>query len=55
MNLFKKFCIFVKNDSVEIEFEKDYLRELYEVGRTSNKKYRFQPSVAKKYKTTIDK
>jgi len=40
---------------VEIEFEKDYLRELYEVGKTSNKKYRFQPSVAKQFKTAIDK
>ncbi len=40
---------------MEIEFEKDYLRELYEVGKTSNKKYRFQPSVTKQFKNTIDK
>jgi len=40
---------------VEIEFEKEYLRELYEVGKTSNKKYRFQPSVTKQFKNTIDK
>lgn len=40
---------------MEIEFEKDYLRELYEVGKSRNKKYRFQPSVAKQFKSTIDK
>ena len=40
---------------MEIEFEKDYLRELYEIGKTSNKKYRFQPSVIKQFKNTIDK
>ena len=44
-----------KNDFVEIEFEQDYLRELYELGKTSNKKYRFQPSVTKQFKNTIDK
>ncbi len=40
---------------MEIEFEKDYLRELYEIGKTSNKKYHFQPSVTKQFKNTIDK
>lgn len=40
---------------MEIEFEKDYLRELYEDGQTKNKKYRFQPSVKKQFKNTIDK
>ena len=40
---------------MEIEFEKEYLRELYEVGKTNNKKYRFQPSVTKQFKNTIDK
>lgn len=40
---------------MEIEFEKDYLRELYEEGKTSNKKYRFQPTVTKQFKNTIDK
>lgn len=38
-----------------IAFEKEYLRELYEEGKSSNKKYRFQPSVIKQYKNTIDK
>ena len=40
---------------MEINFEKDYLRELYEQGKTQNKKYRFQPTVVKQYKNTIDK
>ena len=28
-----------------IEFDKDYLRELYEQGYTSDKKHRYQPEV----------
>jgi proteic killer suppression protein len=39
---------------MEIKFEKEYLRELYETGRTTDKKYRFQPSVAKKYQARIE-
>lgn len=40
---------------MEIRFEKEYLEQLYEVGRAKNKKYRFQITVIKKYKNTIDK
>ncbi|SDT05003.1 type II toxin-antitoxin system RelE/ParE family toxin [Winogradskyella sediminis] len=40
---------------MEIIFEKDYLKELYENGKAKNKKYRFQPTVVKKYIQTIDK
>jgi toxin HigB-1 len=40
---------------VRIEFEKEYLRELYEFGHTSNKKHRFQPTVVKQFKNTVDK
>ena len=32
-----------------IEFEKDYLRELYETGKTTDKKHRFQPQVVNGY------
>ncbi|KAA6322279.1 hypothetical protein EZS27_028162 [termite gut metagenome] len=39
---------------MEIKFEKEYLRELYETGKTMDKKYRFQPQVVKKYRKTID-
>jgi proteic killer suppression protein len=34
---------------MKIEFEKDYLRELYETGKTMNKKHRFQPQIIKGY------
>lgn len=40
---------------MEIIFEKDYLKELYENGKTRNKKHRFQPNVIKKYIQTVDK
>ncbi len=40
---------------MHIKFEKKYLQELYEQGRTSNRKYRFQKQVIKQYKKTIDK
>ena len=39
---------------MEVEYEKDYLEELYEKGKCKNKKYRFQPSVIKKYQMRID-
>lgn len=32
-----------------IEFDKGYLQELYEYGKSSDKKHRFQPIVVKKY------
>ena len=38
---------------MEIVFEKKYLQELYETGITTDKKHRFQPQIAKKYKKTI--
>jgi len=40
---------------MKIEFEKEYLKQLYEDGKAKNKKYRFQKVVIKKYKITIDK
>jgi len=40
---------------MEIIFEKEYLKQLYEEGKAKNKKYRFQKSVIIKYKNTIDK
>ena len=32
-----------------VEFEKKYLEDLYELGRTSDKKHRFQPQVINGY------
>lgn len=37
-----------------IEYDKDYLRELYDGGKCKNKKYRFAESVVKKYQKRID-
>lgn len=36
-----------------VTFDKRYLKELYETGTTSEKKYRFQPDIAKRYKRCI--
>ncbi len=37
-----------------IEYEKEYLQELYETGKCKNKKYRFQPQVVARYQKRID-
>lgn len=37
-----------------IVFEKEYLRDLYVSGKSSDKKHRFQPSVVNGYKKAID-
>jgi proteic killer suppression protein len=39
---------------MEINFDKTYLEELYYTGKTTDKKNRFQPQIAKKYRKTID-
>lgn len=39
---------------MEIIFEKDYLKELYEDGKARSKKHRFQAAVVVKYIQTID-
>ena len=39
---------------MEITFEEEYLRELYELGKAKDKKHRFQPQVIAKYRKTID-
>ena len=37
-----------------VTFEEDYLRELYEDGKASDKKHRFQPQIIKKYTRVVD-
>ena len=37
-----------------IQFEKEYLEELYYYGKCTNKKYRFQPDIVRRYKQRID-
>ena len=36
-----------------IEFDKEYLRELFEQGRTDDKKHRYQPEVIKGYNKCV--
>jgi proteic killer suppression protein len=36
-----------------VTFKKEYLRDLYETGKTTDKKHRFQPDVVKRYKKRI--
>lgn len=36
-----------------IEFDKDYLRELYMNGKTGDKKHRYQPEVIKSYQKAV--
>ena len=37
-----------------IEYEKEYLKELYEQGKCKDKKHRFQPQVIQKYQKRVD-
>ena len=39
---------------MEIKFDKEYLRELYEIGKATDKKYRFQPDIVKRYQARIE-
>ena len=38
---------------MEIKFDKEYLRQLYEEGKTSDKKHRFQPNIIARYQLRI--
>ena len=38
---------------MEINFEKEYLRELYETGKTMDRKHRFQPDIVSRYQLRI--
>ena len=38
---------------MEINFDKKYLEELFETGKTTDKKYRFQPQIVAKYQKTV--
>lgn len=39
---------------MDITFAKDYLREMYQTGKTTGKKHRFQPEIIRKYVRIID-
>jgi proteic killer suppression protein len=38
---------------MDIKFEREYLRELYEVGKATDKKHRFQPQTVSKYQKVV--
>ena len=38
---------------MEIRFDKEYLRELYVKGKSSDKKHRFQPQIVARYQLRI--
>ena len=38
---------------MEITFEKEYLRQLYEKGKSTDKKHRFQPHIIARYQARI--
>ena len=38
---------------MEIIFDKEYLRQLYEEGKTTDKKHRFQPHIIARYQLRI--
>ena len=37
-----------------VTFEEEYLRDLYEKGKCSDKKHRYQPQIIEKYQRRID-
>jgi len=39
---------------MDIYFKKDYLREMYQTGKSTDKKHRFQPEIIRKYIRVID-
>ena len=39
---------------MEVTFDKIYLKELYKLGKTDDKKHRFQPEIIRKYIRVID-
>lgn len=39
---------------MEIHFEKEYLSDLYYTAKTSDRKYRFQPDIIKRYIRVVD-
>jgi proteic killer suppression protein len=50
----KYYLCGVKQYNMIVTFEEKYLQELYEDGKTSGKKHRFQPEIVRKYKDCIN-
>ena len=56
MRIKKKISTFapILEVTMEIKFDETYLEELFFAGQATDKKYRFQPQIIKKYRKTID-
>ena len=52
-DILRIFQIIVYLCSVKVTFEQTYLKELYDEGKTSDKKHRFQPDIVKRYQQRI--
>jgi len=50
----KKYYLCIKIKKMIVSFEQKYLCDLYEKGKTNDKKHRFQPQIIEKYKERID-
>ena len=50
LRIFEKFVYIC---GVKVTFEQTYLKELYDQGKTSDKKHRFQPDIVKRYQQRI--
>ena len=44
---------FYEQPFMEIKFDKDYLRQLYEKGKADDKKHRYQPDIVTRYQARI--
>ena len=49
----KELTLHQETGSMLIEFDKDYLFELYTVGKTSDKKHRYQPEIIRGYQKAV--
>ena len=55
MRTFKKIVpLQHQTNRMIVTFEKKYLMELYTIGKTTDRKHRFQPEVVRKYKRCVD-
>ena len=50
LRIFEKYVYIC---SVKVTFEQTYLKDLYDQGKTSDKKHRFQPDIVKRYQQRI--
>ena len=49
----KALSLHRKVTNMIVTFEEKYLQELYETGRTTDKKHRFQPEIVRKYQYCV--